>query len=73
MDELRMFVVSLPFEVLFSSTGRADRAEDTAPEVLCGMLRAATINTTIADPKDLFGKWCASVSSACTCCICTTH
>jgi hypothetical protein len=61
VDELRSFITALPMEILDLSISRdTGKAGDAAREVLTSMMRAPTLNTTIADPRDLFGKWCAT-------------
>jgi hypothetical protein len=58
IDELRTFFAALPLDILNLRTAASDACADGAAAVLASVLRAATVNTTIADPKDLFGKWC---------------
>ena len=72
VDELRGFVATLPLDVLARGAAAAATAEEQAAAVLRTLVEAATQGTTIADPKDLFGKWCASLLQ-CACRLRAAH
>jgi hypothetical protein len=63
-DELRSFFVSLPFDDVTFADRKQQKTLDATEVLLRSMLQTATRQTTIADPKDLFGKWCVPLISS---------
>ena len=62
VDELRAFITTLPLTTLKRGSSTPASTAQQAADVLQLLVETACRSTTMTDPKDLFGKWCASMA-----------